>query len=120
LRVLVPIGSDAEWTAAEPALFAFAQAFRTVDPVDIVVGLDGGYALATVVTRLRDLLARAMVPIEESVNIRVEPVSDLGAWRDAAEPVVRLAACERSELAGVAAVADAADVRARLPERVRA
>jgi hypothetical protein len=120
LRVLVPIGSDAEWAAAEPALLAFAHALRIVDPVDIVVGLDGGYALATVVTRLRDLLARVAVPMEESMNIRVEPVSDIGAWRDAGEPVVRLVACERAELAGVAAVADAADVRACLRERVRA
>jgi hypothetical protein len=119
LRVLVPIASDAEWAAAEPALIEFAHTFRTGDPVDIVIGLDGGYALATVVTHLRDVLARASVPIEESVNIRVEPVRDLGAWRDAGAAAVRLVDCERHELAGVAAVADADAVRARLPERVR-
>jgi hypothetical protein len=116
VRLLVPVGSEAEWTALAPEFAPLATALRADDPVDIAIGLDGTFALGAMVAALRDLLVRSGVPMEETVNVRVEPVGDLGAWRDAHDANVRLARCDRPELAAVPVAADVAALRALVPQ----
>ncbi len=113
LRVLVPIASEGEWNALEPQLAEFATHFRASDPFEVAIGLDGELAIGTLVARLRELLVRTGVPMEETLNVIVEPVADLAAWCAANAESLRLAACERTELAELAIVADADALRAR-------
>jgi hypothetical protein len=114
LRLLVPVASEAEWNAMEPDLAGLAALFRANDPFEVAIGLDGELAIGTLVARLRELLVRTGVPMEETLNVIVEPVADLAAWCAANAESVRFAACDRSELAELASVADAGSVRARL------
>jgi len=116
VRLLVPVASEAEWSAVAPDLARFASALRAVDPVDIAIGLDGGFTLSSTVTALREMLVRTGLPMEETVNVRVEPVGDLAAWRDAHGPSARLASCERALLADVAIARDADALRAMIAE----
>jgi hypothetical protein len=116
VRLLVPVASEAEWAALAPELAAFAHALRASDPVDIAIGLDGTFSLNATVAALRDMLVDSGVPMEATVNVRVEPVGDLTAWRDAHAANARLASCEREPLAGVAIAHDAAALRALAAE----
>jgi hypothetical protein len=72
--------------------------------------------LSATVTALREMLVRTGLPMEETVNVRVEPVGDLAAWRDAHGPSARLASCERALLADVAIARDADALRAMIAE----
>ncbi len=114
VRLVVPVATDEEWTSIEPVLAPFAAAFRVTDAIDIAIGLDGALTIGALVPRLRDLLVRTGIPMEETVNIIVEPVADLAAWRDARSHTLRLANCDRPELTDLAIAAGADDVRARI------
>ena len=115
LRLLVPVGSEAEWKAVEAELARFAHAFRARDPVDITIGLDGTFSQGATVAALRDVLERTGIPMEETVNVRVERIGDLNAWRDAHDANARLAVGERAELSTVSVAGDADALRALLP-----
>ncbi len=116
VRVLVPVANVAEWQRLEPEIASFTAAFRADDPVDLAIALDGSFTVAMAVAALRELLLQTGIPMEETLNVRVDPVGDLALWRDAAEANLRLASCDRAELAAVAIVADAASLRARFSE----
>ncbi len=99
VRVLVPVADAAEWAAVVPELTVLARELRAADPVDIAIGLDGAFTLGATVESLRELLVQTGIPMEETVNVRVDPVGDVAAWRDAHANNVRLAACARDLLA---------------------
>ncbi len=101
VRVLVPVADAREWAAAEPALAALARDLRADDPVDIAIGLDGTFSLAETVAALRDLLVQTGIPLAETVNVNVDPVGDVAAWRDAPGRSVRLSGCARDVLAAL-------------------
>jgi len=117
LRLLVPVASEAEWAELEPALEALTQVLRAGDPVDIAIGLDGTFSVGSTVAALRELLVRSGIPMEETVNVLVEPVTDVAAWRDAHARNVRLALTVRDELAAVAVAADVEALRMQFGER---
>ena len=115
VRLLVPVGSEAEWKTVEAEVARFAHAFRAGDPVDITIGLDGTFSQGATVAALRDVLERTGIPMEETVNVRVERIGDLNAWRDAHDANARLAVGDRAELATVSVAGDADALRALLP-----
>lgn len=114
LKVLVPIADELEWQRVWPHLSSFAHAFTSADPIDVLIGLDGTFPLGHAVAALRELLAAAPIPLDATVNVRVEVVGDVAAWRDAAGESVRLGAVGRPELAELAAVESVEAVRARV------
>ena len=113
LKVLVPIGDEVEWRRVWPLLTALAQAFTSADPIDLVVGLDGTFPVATTVAALRELLAAAPIPLDATLNVRVEVVADIAGWRDSAGECVRLAVVERPELNEIPAIESVEALRAR-------
>ncbi len=116
VRVLIPIADATEWTSLEPALLTFARTFRSSDPIDVAIGLDGTFAVGSAVAALREMLVAIDVPMDETLNVLVECVRDIATWRDAGEGNVRLAACERDALTAVEAIDDASALHARLRE----
>ncbi len=118
LRVLLPVGNDAEWRRAVPLLTEFAQAFRARDAVEIAIGLDGTFQLQNVLTLMRDLLIASKIPMEETLNVSIDFVPDLSEWRDAATERrnVRLTSFDRESLLELPAVADVREIRALLEE----
>jgi len=117
LRILLPLGDEAEWRRARQLLVDFAQAFRVHDPVELAIGLDGTFGLQTALSELRELLLSTKIPMEETLNVSIDFVPDMAAWRDAGNRRnVRVRGIERDALAELAAIGDVAAVRALLEE----
>lgn len=117
VRVLLPLGTDSEWAQARPLLVELAAAFRVHDPLEIVIGLDGTFGLQTALAAIRELLLATNIPMEETLNVSVDFVPDISAWRDDGERRnVRVAGLERDALCELPAIADAAALRALLGE----
>lgn len=119
VRILVPLKNEAEWLAARPLLADLAQSFRAADPVEVAIGLDGEFGLQTALAQLRELLTETNVPMEQTLNVKIDFVSDVAVWRDEAVPHVRAAGAEREALGDVAAIDGSAAVRAFLAELPR-
>lgn len=114
LRLLLPLRDDEEWLQVRPLLLEIAAAFRVNDALELAIGLDGALGLQTVVAGLREVLVASNVPMDETITVNVDVVTDIAAWRDAGEKNVRLAISEREALRGLPAVAGAAAIRALL------
>ena len=112
LRLLVPIGSADEWERFRPRLAALAATLRVGDPVEIAIGLDGSFAFARALAAVREILVDVGVPLDETLNVAIEPAPDIAAWRDLHPHRVRLAGFERDQLAELYAIDDAASLRA--------
>jgi hypothetical protein len=74
--------------------------------------------LQTVLMLMRDLLIGSKIPMEETLNVSIDFVSDMTAWRDGSTERrnVRLTAFEREPLAELPAVAGAREISALLQE----
>jgi hypothetical protein len=116
LTVLVPIADDAEWGTVRPLVAALAAAFTIDDPLEVAIGLDGGFDVRRAARAVQDTLAAAPVPLERTLNVRIEPLTDLAAWRNAAAAPIRLSATTRAALADLRAVDGVAAVRALLAQ----
>jgi hypothetical protein len=114
VRILLPLRDESEWQRAVPFLRELALAFRASDPLDVAVGLDGTFGLQSALSGLREVLLGAGVPMEETLNVSIDFVGDMAAWRDASGNNRRAAGFEREELDDVAPIASAADVRTLL------
>lgn len=114
VRILLPLRDEADWQRAKPLLAALAAAYRVHDPLEVAVALDGTFDLQAAISALRELLIGSGVTMEETLNVTVDVVEDIAAWRDAGSNNVRVAGLDRAELAELAAVGDIASVRARL------
>jgi hypothetical protein len=117
VRVLLPLGTEGEWAQARPLLVELAAAFRVHDPLEIAIGLDGTFGLQTALAAIRELLLASNVPMEETLNVSIDFVSDMAAWRDADERRnVRVAGLERDAFAALPAISNATTLRAVLAE----
>jgi hypothetical protein len=116
---LLPLRDEEEWLAAKPLLMELAAAFRVGDPLEIAVGLDGTFGLQTALRELRELLIASSVPMEETVNVSIDFVPDIAAWRDAGANNARFAGSSRAELAALRAIDGADAVRAFLAAPAR-
>lgn len=114
LTVLVPVADAAEWARLRPAVGALAASLTIEDPIEIAIGLDGAFDLQRAVRELRELLGGATVPLERTVNVRIEPVADIAAWSAATADPVRLRETTRDPLAGLRAVDGVRALRALL------
>lgn len=114
LSIVVPIADRAEWERALPALAGFVAEFRAGDPIELVIGLDGSFEMQTAVGALRELLTEASLPMEETLNVRVEKVTDVAVWRESVPSALRLAGAGREALETLPVVADAAAARTLL------
>jgi hypothetical protein len=112
VTVLIPIADDAEWETVRATVAALAASFTVDDPPEIAIGLDGAFDVQRAARAVHEALAAAPVPMERTLNVRIEPVSDLAAWRDAAVAPVRLHATTRDALAELRAVDGVLAVRA--------
>jgi hypothetical protein len=112
--VLLPLADEVEWEAVRSTVTALATTFTIADPVEIVVGVDGPFGVQRAARALHEILTTAPVPLERTIAIRIEPVADLAAWRDATAHPVRLAATARPELAGLPAIDGVLAARALL------
>lgn len=109
--IAVPVASGAELERAVRFIASAARAFDARSPVRLHVVLDGDVSPADVVTRIRPVLAAGGMPMDDSVAVRVERITEIAAWRAALGPSVRLvvaAGHERDALAGLTAVSAAA------------
>ena len=105
--VALPVGNAAELERAAAFLAAAATAFDANAPVRLHVVLDGDVAPADAVARIRPALAAGGKTLDATVVVRVERVADVGAWRAALDPQVRVvvaAGHERAALAGLPTV----------------
>ena len=117
VRVLLPLGTEGEWAQARPLLVELAAAFRVHDPLEIAIGLDGTFGLQTALAAIRELLLASNVPMEETLNVSIDFVSDMAAWRDADERRnVRVAGLERDAFAALPAISNATTLRGVLAE----
>jgi len=116
LRILLPLRDEAEWTHVRPILADLAAAFRVHDPVTVFVGIDGTFPLNGALSGLREILLASSVPMEETLNVNIDFVADVGVWRAAGEHNVRIAGIEREALADLPAIDGAAAVRALLAD----
>lgn len=115
LRVLLPLGTDSEWTRARPLLVDLVAAFRAHDPVEVAIGLDGTFGLQTALAAIRELLLASNIAMEETLNISIDFVSNIGYWRDSDErPMARVEGLDRDELAELPAFGSAVSLRALL------
>jgi hypothetical protein len=114
LRILLPLRDEHEWSRVRPVLADLAAAFRVGDPVHVAVGLDGTFPLKTALSALREILLASSVPMEETLNVSVDFVPDIGAWRASVPHAARIAGAERDELDDLPAVDGAAAVRVLL------
>jgi hypothetical protein len=115
LRILVPLGDEAEWQRVRPLLVELAAAFRTRDSLEVAIGLDGSFGLQTALAAIRELLLDSKIPMEETLNISIDFVSDMTAWRDASDRrSVRVAGVEREAHSELPAIAGVKAVRALL------
>lgn len=115
LRVLLPLGDESEWLRARPLLVEFATAFRADDPLEVAIGLDGSFGLQTALAAIRELLLASQIPMEETLNISIDFISDMAVWKDASERrSVRVSGIERAVHGDLPAVAGVQSVRAML------
>jgi len=115
LRILVPLGDEGEWQRARPLLVELAAAFRAGDSLEVAIGLDGSFGLQTALSAIRELLLASKIPMEETLNISIDFVSDMAVWRDASDRrSVRVAGVEREAHAELPAIAGVKAVRAFL------
>ena len=112
--VLVPVADESEWEAVRATLAALAVSFTVDDPLEIAIGLDGAFDIQRAAQAVHEALAAAPVPLERTVNVRIEPVADLAAWRDASLGPVRLRETNRAVLAELRAVDGVLSLRALL------
>jgi hypothetical protein len=115
MRILVPLRDEAEWQQIRPLLADLAANFRVSDPVEVAVGLDGTFVLQEALQALRELLVGSGVPMEETLNVTIDVVGNMTAWRDASTHTVRAAGLDRELLAELPAIAASSDARAHLP-----
>jgi hypothetical protein len=120
LTVLVPIADEPEWEKVRAAVSALATSFTIEDPIEIAIGVDGTFNVHRAARALHELLIAAPVPLERTLNVRVEPVADLTVWRDATARPVRLTETTRAALGDVRAVDGVLAVRALLAADERA
>lgn len=114
-RLLLPLGSEAEWHSVRPLLIELVAAFRVNDALELAVGLDGSLQLQAVLRDMRELLLASNVPMEETLNVTIDFVPDIGEWRAAgARRNARLAGVERDELEDLPVIDGAAGARALL------
>jgi len=112
LTVLVPIADEAEWGTVRATVAAIATSFTLDDAVEIAIGLDGSFDVHRAARAIHEILAGATVPLERTLNVRIEPVTDLAAWRDTAAAPLRLSETTRAPLAELRAVDGVLAVRA--------
>ncbi len=113
-RLLVAVASAEEWARVRPHVAAFAAAFRASDPVEVAIGLDGDLPLGRVVGAVRDDLIGTGIALADTLNVRIDRVPDLAAWRDSAGPTYRLAGVERAALATLPAIDSVDALRAAM------
>ncbi len=114
VRILLPLRDESEWLHARPLLVELAAAFRVDDPLEVAVGLDGTYGLQTALSALREILIASGVPMEETLNVGIDFVPDVGEWRDAGKNNVRVAGLDREALLSLPAIDGAGAVHALL------
>jgi GT2 family glycosyltransferase len=114
VRLLVPIADQSEWERALPLFAELAATFRASDALEVAVGLDGTFGLQAALSALREVLIASTVPMEETINVSIDFVGDIAAWRDASTCNVRVRGFDRPALDDVPAIDDAAAVRALL------
>ena len=114
-RILMPLATDEEWQRARPVLIELMGEFRVTDALEVAVGLDGSLQLQAVLREIRELLLASNVPMDETLNVSIDFVPDIGEWRDAgARRNARLAGLERDGLEQLPVVDGAAAARALL------
>jgi hypothetical protein len=104
----VPVGGSAELERAVTFVTAAAGAFDADDPIRLHLLLDGDVSAADAVARVRPILAATGRPLESTVAVRIERVTDLAVWRSDCEAELRLviaAGHERDALDGLRPVA---------------
>lgn len=114
LRVLFPLGDEDEWQRARPLLLALATEFRVDDPLEVAVGLDGTFELQAALAALRELLLTTAVPMDRTLNVSVDFVSDIETWRDAGSNNVRVPGLDREALRELPPVEAVSAIRARI------
>jgi hypothetical protein len=115
LRILLPLRDEGEWLRARPLLAELTAAFRVHDPVEVAIGLDGSFGLQTALSAIRELLLDSNIPMEETLNISIDFISDIAAWREAGDRgTARVNGIEREELAELPAIGDVQAVRVML------
>jgi hypothetical protein len=106
--IAVPVGGSAELERAVTFVTAAAGAFDADDPIRLHLLLDGDVSAADAVARVRPILAATGRPLESTVAVRIERVTDLAVWRSDCEAELRLviaAGHERDALDGLRPVA---------------
>lgn len=102
VTILAPLANERELHLAIGALHEFAVAFGAADPVVVAIGLDGTLEQGALLPLLRDVLASTGRPLDETLNVRIDIVADLRAWRDTAgASVFVLPGVERDALVGL-------------------
>jgi GT2 family glycosyltransferase len=117
VTVVVPVADAGEWERIKAALGALVVSFTIEDPVEIAIGLDGSFDVQQAVRGVRELLADATVPLERTVNVRIEPVPDAVTWSNSPECAVRLVETTRGAFAAIRAVDGVTSLRAVLGGR---
>jgi hypothetical protein len=106
--IAVAVGGGAELDHAAAFLAAAAGVFDAGDPIRLHLLLDGDVSPADAAARVRPVLAAAGRPLDATVAVRIERVTDLTAWRSGCEHELRLvvaAGHERDALNGLRLVA---------------
>ncbi|HEV8021681.1 MAG TPA: hypothetical protein VGP41_10485 [Candidatus Lustribacter sp.] len=117
LRILLPLGSDAEWSHARGLLNELALAFRAHDPLEVSIGLDGSFGLQEALVAIRELLIATNIPMEQTLNVSLDFVPDMTMWSAAGERrTVRVAGIDRDALAEVPSIDGVRAVRALFAE----
>lgn len=117
LRILLPVGNDAEWSTAQRILRDLTLAFRANDPLEVALGLDGSYGLQTALSAIRELLLESKIPMDHTINISIDFVPNVAAWRDSGgRRNARVSGIDRAALAELPAIDGANTVRALLEQ----
>jgi GT2 family glycosyltransferase len=117
LRILLPVGNDDEWRTAQRILIDLTQAFRVNDPLEVALGLDGTYGLQTALSAIRELLLASKIPMDETINISIDFVPDMVAWRESGgRRNARVNGIDREALAELPPIDGAHAVRALLEQ----
>jgi len=86
--IVVPVADAVELERAIELLAVAAAAFDSRSAVRVHVLLDGAVTAAEAVARLRPVLAARGLPLDQTIGVQVERITDLAAWREAFEPGV--------------------------------
>jgi hypothetical protein len=117
LRILLPVGNEDEWRIAQRILIDLTQAFRAHDPLEVALGLDGSYGLQTALSAIRELLLDSKIPMDETLNISIDFVPDVAAWRESGgRRNARVNGIDRSALSELPVIDGAQSVRALLEQ----